>query len=385
MKLIAVVLFSLASITEAVGAGAIAYRTSDVTHYAISVDQDTRYAATIEAVRACGQDCTIWFSFRGGCLTTGLDTKTPATLFFQRSQPTTSQAAEEVIRRRCMVPNGGNPATCQGAQTRCDSRSSAEEFQQPYQEGDLAGTIRSIAQAAPLQRPAVPDITPPPTSPAGPPIVFVNTISPETTLDALLFGAGLIITLLIFLFCRKAIANYIVHGNLPRTLPVYGEDILVLVKRTQRVNWYGRVVFGLVTNLAMTHQQLIDIRKYWLGRVVAFDSLRRLRQNELARMHLQLAATAKSEAKEQKPLSQLLAALKTILLIFFYLIRALFSFLFGFFFIRVTIAKLVRGTIVESKDLTLILQAKEAIEESATYLKEYLETANTFDGRDEVV
>jgi hypothetical protein len=63
----------------------------------------------------------------------------------------------------------------------------------------------------------------------------------------------------------------------------------------------------------------------------------------------------------------------------------LFSFLFGFFFIRVTIAKLVRGTIVESKDLTLILQAKEAIEESATYLKEYLETANTFDGRDEVV
>jgi hypothetical protein len=64
---------------------------------------------------------------------------------------------------------------------------------------------------------------------------------------------------------------------------------------------------------------------------------------------------------------------------------AFFNFVLSFFFIRVTVAKLVRGTIVESKDLTLILQAKEAIEETATYLKEYLTTANTFDGRDEVV
>ena len=62
-----------------------------------------------------------------------------------------------------------------------------------------------------------------------------------------------------------------------------------------------------------------------------------------------------------------------------------FNFILSFFFIRVNIAKLVQGTIVESKDLTLILQAKEAIEETATYLKEYLITANTFDGRDEIV
>ncbi len=196
-------------------------------------------------------------------------------------------------------------------------------------------------------------------------------------------GLGVVVVLLVFAK-RAALINFIIHGNLPLKLPVYGEDIQCLFKRSQRINWYGRVVFGIVVNLAMTHQQLLDIRKYWLGRVIAFDSLRRQRQNELARMHLQLAASVKSEAKDKKSLSQLLAALKTIFLVVFYLIRALFSFLFGFLFIRVTIAKMVRGTIIESKDLVLILQAKDAIEQSTTYLNEYLTTANTFDGGDEI-
>lgn len=194
---------------------------------------------------------------------------------------------------------------------------------------------------------------------------------------------GALFILLIYAM-RAPIANYIIHGNLPQKLPVYGEDIQCLFTRTQRVNWYGRTVFGVVVNLAMTHQQLINVRKYWLGRVIAFDSLRRQRQNELARMHLQLAASVTPESKDKKPLSQLLVALKTIFFVIFYLVRALFNFLLGFMFIRITIAKLVRGTIIESHNLVLILQAKEAIEQSATYLKEYLGTADSFDGRDEV-
>jgi len=197
------------------------------------------------------------------------------------------------------------------------------------------------------------------------------------------FGIGVIIVLLVFAK-RAALANLLVHGGLPYKLPVYGEDIQCLFRRTQRLNWYGRVLFGIVVNLSMTHQQFIDVRKYWLGRVIAFDSLRRQRQNELARMHLQLAATAKPPLKEKTALRQLWAVVKYLLFIIFYLMRAVFSFLFGFLFIRVTVAKLARGTHIESKDLVLVLQAKEAIEESAKYLKEYLITANTFDGRDEV-
>lgn len=197
------------------------------------------------------------------------------------------------------------------------------------------------------------------------------------------FGIGLIIVLVLFAQ-RAKLFNFIIHGSLPHELPVYGEAPQVLFKRTQRVNWYGRVVFGIVANLSMTKDELAKIRRYWLGRVIAFDSLRRQRQNELARMHLQLAATASTEAKDNKALSQLWAFVKTILLSVFYLFRALFSFVFGFLFIRVTIARLVRGAVIESKDLTLILQAKDAIEGTANYLKEYIATADTFDGRDEV-
>jgi membrane protein required for beta-lactamase induction len=101
-------------------------------------------------------------------------------------------------------------------------------------------------------------------------------------------------------------------------------------------------------------------------------------------MHLQLAAATKPALKEKTALRQLWAIIKYLLFVIFYLMRAVFSFLFGFLFIRVTIAKLTLGTHIESKDLVLVLQAKEAIEESAKYLKEYLITANTFDGRDEV-
>jgi hypothetical protein len=197
------------------------------------------------------------------------------------------------------------------------------------------------------------------------------------------FGIGLVIVLLIYA-SRARLINLIIHGNLPQKIPVYAEDIQVLFKRTQRVNWYGRVVFGIIARLAMDHKQLSLVRRYWLGRVIAFDSLRRQRQNRLARIHLQLAASVKPESNDKKPLSQLWAAIKYLFLVLFYVVRALFSFLFGFFFIRVTIAKLVSGELIESKDLVLVLQAKEAIEESARYLKEYLTTAETFDEREEL-
>lgn len=206
----------------------------------------------------------------------------------------------------------------------------------------------------------------------------------EAIRSGISFGIGIIIALLIYAK-RAIIANVIIHGNLPQKVPVYAEDIQVLFKRTQRVNWYGRVVFGIIARLSMDHKQFSLVRRYWLGRVVAFDSLRRQRQNQLARMHLQLAASLKLESADKKKASSYLwTALKYYLFLTFYLLRALISFFIGFLFIRVTIAKLIRGKLVESKDLVLVLQAKDAIEDSAKYLKEYLITAETFDGREEL-
>jgi hypothetical protein len=212
---------------------------------------------------------------------------------------------------------------------------------------------------------------------------FVDSLDFLT--KGILFALGVVIVTVLYAK-RAPLVNAIIHCNLPYELAAYGEDVQCIFKRTQRINWYGRVIFGLVTNLSMTKDQLADVRKYWLGRVVAFDSLRRERQNQLAQMHMQLAASATSEAHDKKSFwSRRWATVRTFLRRLFWIFAALFRFLFSFLFIRVNIAKLVRGTIIESKDLTLILQAKEAIEETATYLKEYLTTANTFDGRDEIV
>jgi hypothetical protein len=243
-----------------------------------------------------------------------------------------------------------------------------------------ASSSPAPAATRPISRAEAPRPAPPGEATVG----FTDFFDPHALGVGISFGIGLLLALSVFV-ARAPLINLIIHGNLPYKLPVYGEDIQCLFKRTQRVNWYGRIVFGVVANLSMTHDQLSDVRKYWLGRVIAFDSLRRQRQNQLATMHLQLAAKAKSDAHDKKKFwSRRWATLRSFVKKLFWVVIALFNLVMGLFFIRVNIAKLVRGTIVESKDLTLILQAKEAIEESTTYLKEYLITANTFDGRDEI-
>jgi hypothetical protein len=206
----------------------------------------------------------------------------------------------------------------------------------------------------------------------------------DNSLSAAVIGFSAALLLAFGFLFRQSIANSLIHGNLPYKLTNYAEDVQVLFTRSQRVNWYGRVVFGIVARLGMTEHQLSLVRRYWLGRVIAFDSLRRQRQNQLAAMHLQLAAKAPTEPKGAKPSSRLWADVKRLFFFAFYLVRALFSFLFGFLFIRITIAKLVRGKLIESSDLVLILQAREAIEQSARYLKEYLVAAEAFNGEEEL-
>jgi hypothetical protein len=274
--------------------------------------------------------------------------------------------AQTIVMNYC-IAHSATSTSCTPILTICDP---------PLQMPSPVATVPQPPSAPVPLQPA----TPPPC-----PQVIQQIIYSSNSFAAAAIGFAIAILFAIGLVFRHAISNFVIHGNLPYKLPVYGEDIQCLIKRTQRVNWYGRVVFGIIVNLAMTHQQLIDVRKYWLGRVIAFDSLRRQRQNELARMHLQLAASVKSDPHDKKKFwSRRWATFRTFIRRLFWIFTALFSFLFGFLFIRITIAKMVQGTVIESNDLVLILQAKDAIEESTTYLKEYLTTANTFDGGDEI-
>lgn len=199
-------------------------------------------------------------------------------------------------------------------------------------------------------------------------------------------GPALAILISIIAFAKRAaIQNLIIHGNLPYKLAQYGEDIEVFFKRTQRLDWYGRVVFGLNVELGMTERQLQLVRRYRLGRVIVFDSLRRQEQNELVRLHMQQVVNVQvGPVKKPSFWRQLWTVIKVILTALFWLLRALISFLVGLLAIRVRIANLIRGTIVESKDLALLLEAKQAIEDSSKYLRDYLLLAETFDGREEI-
>jgi hypothetical protein len=235
----------------------------------------------------------------------------------------------------------------------------------------------TTAQPAPVPAPRLSSVP----TPSLNAISFVDNSTLVTLLTILIPFFSFLLVLVAFIL----LMDPLIHGSLPKSLSAYGEDIQVLFKHSQRVNWYGRVVFGLTARLGTTEKQLGLVRRYWLGRVVAFDSLRRQRQNELARLHVQLAMQAKSDPHDKKKFwSRRWATFRSFVKKLFWVFLALFRLLLSFFFIRVTIAKLVRGTLVESKDLVLLMQAKEAIQESALYLKQYLVLAETFHGQEEL-
>jgi hypothetical protein len=162
-------------------------------------------------------------------------------------------------------------------------------------------------------------------------------------------------------------------------VPKASKRIEVLIARSQRMNWLRRVVFMIDARLGVSREQLELMKKYRLGRTIVFDSARRERQNELARTHLQMASD-----KRTLTICLWREEWRGIFRRLYYLIRALFSFMLGFLFIRITLAKLIRGAHVESRSLDTILATKNAIERAAGDLKAYLEVAETFDGREDL-
>jgi hypothetical protein len=53
--------------------------------------------------------------------------------------------------------------------------------------------------------------------------------------------------------------------------------------------------------------------------------------------------------------------------------------------LSITVDSLTKGQHIECKDLDEVLGAEEAVKEACQYLRAYLDTATTFDGREEVV
>lgn len=155
-------------------------------------------------------------------------------------------------------------------------------------------------------------------------------------------------------------------------------DIAVLFRHSQRMSALGRGIFMLDVRLGASASQLERIRRYRLEKIIVYDSARRQKRNELARTHLLLAAQPGPASTTAQ--GQIMGLLRSI----YYLIRAFFSWLASFLFIRIRLGSLINGAHIESKNLWRVLEVEQAVKTTAEYLKQYLDTAATFDGREEL-
>ena len=141
------------------------------------------------------------------------------------------------------------------------------------------------------------------------------------------------------------------------------------LRRTQRSGGMlgNKVYFALDARADLTGEERSLVQKYALGKLVVYDSEARKARNESIQAHLaeaQTASAGRSLWKTAQGLANLAAAALTL---------------------RITVDSLTGGEHVECKSLDELLGAETAIVESCRNLKAYLETALTFDGREEVL
>jgi hypothetical protein len=143
--------------------------------------------------------------------------------------------------------------------------------------------------------------------------------------------------------------------------------IQLKLRRAQKTGMIGKTTFTLDARVELPADAQALVAKYQLGGLVVYDSQARRKQQEAAYSHFDEAAhstTGRSLWKSARGLAS--AALMAMTL-------------------RVTVNNLMSGQHIACKDLDELLGAEAAIVEACRNLKGYLETALTFDGREELI
>jgi hypothetical protein len=122
----------------------------------------------------------------------------------------------------------------------------------------------------------------------------------------------------------------------------------------------NKVVFALDAKIQPTSEEQLLIKRYKLGKLTVYDS-------ETARKHL---ASAQDAAQQGGIAGLAKAALSAGM-------RALS--------LRCTIDSLVGGQRIECQELPELLSAEEAIMQACQTAKAFLATAQTFDGREQIL
>jgi hypothetical protein len=157
------------------------------------------------------------------------------------------------------------------------------------------------------------------------------------------------------------------------------EAMAIKLRRSQRISFTGRIIFMLDARIDLNAEEYSLIRKYRLGAFCVYDSKSRAKRAEATRAHLEMT-------RDQAPLSadaktQFLSAGKVL----YRLGRASVSAALAALSLRIRINTLIRGVHIECKSMDELLAAESVIVEAGRNLKAYLETAATFDGREEII
>lgn len=135
----------------------------------------------------------------------------------------------------------------------------------------------------------------------------------------------------------------------------------------------GKIFFSLTARAELSPDEQALVAKYKLGTIVVYDSEARKKHSEGAYAHFgeATAATGYDGAAARKTLWSNA--------------RGLASMAMAALTLRVTVDSLVEGQFIECKDMGELLGAESAIVEACKNLKAFLDTATTFDGREEVL
>ena len=145
--------------------------------------------------------------------------------------------------------------------------------------------------------------------------------------------------------------------------------------RSQRTSGImGKAIFVLDARAELTADERGLIKKYGLGKLVVYDSEARKKHQEAAYGNFTDGGNVPLTPGGKEMARSLWSHAKGIG-------RAAMMALS----LRVTVDSLLGGEHIECKDLNELLGAEGAIRDACSNLKAYLETALTFDGREEVV
>ena len=160
------------------------------------------------------------------------------------------------------------------------------------------------------------------------------------------------------------------QSNLVPFRPGDSSKIHLKLRRSQRLTIFGNPVFAMNARAEIPPEASTLVVKYSLGKMIVYDSTSRRRHQESAYAHF-----TEGSAEANRSIGR--ALWKNA--------RGIASAAMMALSLRVTVNSLIRGQYVECKSLSELLSAEQAFIDACQSLRAYIETAVTFDGREELL